>query len=78
MGNQNITARVDASGLSCPMPIVKAAQAVKGVDSGQLVEVIATDAGSVKDFESWSRSTGNELVESTVENGKYRYVLRKR
>lgn len=78
MANLNITARVDATGLSCPMPIVKAAQAVKGLESGQLVEVIATDAGSVKDFESWARSTGNELVESTVDNGKYRYVLRKK
>ncbi len=76
MGN-GITAKVDASGLSCPMPIVKAAQAIKGVQPGQLVEVIATDPGSVRDFEAWAKSTGNALVESSVADGKYRYVLRR-
>jgi tRNA 2-thiouridine synthesizing protein A len=78
VANLNITLKVDASGLACPMPIVKAAQAVKSLESGQLVEVLATDAGSVKDFESWARSTGNELVESSVEGGTYRYVLKKK
>jgi tRNA 2-thiouridine synthesizing protein A len=59
------------------MPIVKAAQAVKGVAPGQLVEVIATDPGSVKDLEAWAKATGNALVESSVADGKYRYVLRR-
>jgi tRNA 2-thiouridine synthesizing protein A len=77
VGNLEITAKVDASGLSCPMPIVKAAQAIKGVQPGQLVEVVATDPGSVKDFEAWAKSTGNVLVESTVADGKYRYLLRR-
>jgi tRNA 2-thiouridine synthesizing protein A len=75
MGKLDIKVRVDASGLSCPLPIVRAAQALKGVASGELVEVIATDPGSVKDFEAWAKSTGNPLLESSVADGKYRYVL---
>jgi tRNA 2-thiouridine synthesizing protein A len=71
-------ATVDARGLSCPMPIVKTAQAVKGLAAGQVVEVLATDAGSIKDFAAWSKSTGNELVEQSVDGGVYRFVLRKR
>ena len=50
---------VDAKGLNCPMPIVKTAQAIKALASGQTVEVLATDAGSVKDFAAWSKTTGN-------------------
>ncbi len=71
-----IAQRVDAKGLSCPMPIVKTAQAIKALTTGQLLEVLATDPGSVKDFEAWSKSTGNALVEQTVESGVYRFVLR--
>jgi len=69
---------VDARGLNCPMPIVKTAQAVKGLASGQVLEVLATDPGSVKDFAAWSKSTGNELVEQTVDGGVYRFVMRKK
>ena len=70
--------QVDARGLNCPMPIVKTAQAVKGMVSGQTLEVLATDPGSVKDFAAWSKSTGNELVEQTVDGGVYRFVMRKK
>ena len=73
-----IAQTVDAKGLSCPMPIVKTAQAIKGLGSGQLVEVLATDPGSVKDFAAWSKSTGNEMVEQGVDGGVYRFVLRKK
>jgi tRNA 2-thiouridine synthesizing protein A len=69
---------VDARGLNCPMPIVKTAQAVKGLASGQTLEVLATDPGSVKDFAAWSKTTGNELVEQTVDGGVYRFVMRKK
>jgi len=74
---ENLT-QVDARGLSCPMPIVKTAQAIKTIPSGGLVEVLATDAGSVKDFAAWSRTTGNELVEQSVDGGVYRFVLRRK
>jgi tRNA 2-thiouridine synthesizing protein A len=70
-----IRQRVDARGLSCPMPIVKTAQAIKTVASGDLVEVLATDPGSVKDFAAWSRTTGNELVEQSSDGAVYRYVI---
>jgi tRNA 2-thiouridine synthesizing protein A len=69
---------VDAKGLNCPMPIVKTAQAIKAMASGQTVEVLATDAGSVKDFAAWSKTTGNELVEQTTDGGVFRFVLRKK
>lgn len=69
---------VDARGLSCPMPIVKTAQAMKGLPSGAVVEVVATDPGSVKDFAAWSRSTGNDLLDQSSDGSVYRFVLRKK
>ena len=77
MATQNVTATVDARNLSCPMPIVKTAQQMKTITSGQLVEVLATDPGSLKDFTAWTRSTGNALVEQTVENGVYHFIIRR-
>jgi tRNA 2-thiouridine synthesizing protein A len=74
----HIAQTVDARGLSCPMPIVRTAQAMKLVESGALVEVLATDAGSVKDVAAWCRSTGNELVESSVDGAVYRFVIRRK
>jgi tRNA 2-thiouridine synthesizing protein A len=73
-----IAHQLDARGLSCPMPIVKTAQAIKTIASGDLIEVLATDPGSVKDFEAWSRTTGNQLVEQTVDGGVFRFVLRRK
>jgi tRNA 2-thiouridine synthesizing protein A len=60
------------------MPIVKTAQAMKAIPSGTLLEVLATDPGSLKDFAAWSRTTGNELVEQSVDEGVYRFVLRRK
>jgi tRNA 2-thiouridine synthesizing protein A len=73
-----IATTVDARGLSCPMPIVKTAQATKALPSGALVEVLATDPGSQKDFVAWCRQTGNELVEQTVDGAVYRFVIRRK
>jgi TusA-related sulfurtransferase len=73
-----ITHRVDARGLSCPMPIVKTAQAIRSIATGELLEVLATDPGSVKDFAAWSRTTGHELVEQSVDDSVYRFVLRRK
>ena len=70
--------KLDARGLNCPMPIVKTAQAIKGMTSGQTLEILATDAGSVKDFAAWSKTTGHELVDQGVEGGVYRFVMRKK
>jgi tRNA 2-thiouridine synthesizing protein A len=76
MSTLEITVHVDARGLSCPMPIVKTALAIKTLPSGELVEILATDAGSVKDFAAWSRTTGHELVEQSADGGVYRFVIR--
>lgn len=73
-----IAQRVDARGLSCPLPIVKSAIAIKPMASGELLEVLASDPGSTKDFVAWAAATGNELVESSVEAGVYRFVLRRK
>ncbi|HEX2884303.1 MAG TPA: sulfurtransferase TusA family protein [Candidatus Limnocylindria bacterium] len=70
--------QVDARGLACPMPIVKTAQAIAGIGSGELLEVLATDPGSTKDFTAWSRTTGHELVEQSEDGGVFRFVLRKK
>ena len=69
---------VDAKGLNCPMPIVKTAQAIKTIASGDTLEVLATDAGSVKDFAAWAKTTGNAIVEQTTDGGVFRFVLRKK
>jgi tRNA 2-thiouridine synthesizing protein A len=78
MSTEQIAQVVDAKGLSCPMPIVRTAQAIKGLATGQLLEVLATDPGSVKDFAAWAKATGNPLVEQADEGGVYRFVLRKK
>jgi tRNA 2-thiouridine synthesizing protein A len=73
-----ITQWIDARGLSCPMPIVKTAQAVKGIPSGATVELLATDPGSTKDVVAWCRATGNDLVEQTSDGAVYRFVIRRK
>jgi TusA-related sulfurtransferase len=69
---------LDARGLKCPMPIVKTAQAIKNVASGELLEVLTSDPGAVADFAAWSRSTGNTLVEQSIVGSVYRFVLRRK
>lgn len=73
-----ITQLIDARGLSCPMPIVRTAQAMKALPSGSVVEVLATDAGSVKDFAAWCRSTGNQLRDTSSDGAIYRFVICKK
>ena len=73
-----IRERVDARGLSCPMPIVKTAQTIRTIASGEFIEVVATDPGSVKDFAAWSRATGNELAEQSSDGAIYRFVIRRK
>ena len=73
-----IAKTLDAKGLNCPMPIVKTAMTMKDLSSGELLEVLATDPGATKDFAAWSKSTGNDIVEQTVDGGVFRFVLRKK
>jgi tRNA 2-thiouridine synthesizing protein A len=68
---------LDASGLNCPMPILKTKKALKQMESGQILKVISTDAGSVKDLVSFCNQTGNKLIESSEVAGKYIFILEK-
>jgi tRNA 2-thiouridine synthesizing protein A len=68
---------LDTKGLLCPMPIIKTRKAIKEIALGQVLEVQATDKGSVKDFEAWSRQTGNELLDSGEAGGVYTFHIRK-
>ncbi|HZD70541.1 MAG TPA: sulfurtransferase TusA family protein [Actinomycetes bacterium] len=72
------TTTLDLKGLSCPLPIVKTAIAIKKLASGELVEVLATDPRSVTDFTAWCGSTSHELVEHTTDGGVYRFVIRRK
>ena len=69
---------LDASGLTCPMPLLKAKKALNGMQPGELLRVIATDPGSVRDFEVFSAQSGHALLESRQENGSYFYRLQKK
>lgn len=71
------TKELDASGLNCPMPILRAKKALKELNQGDVLRVIATDPGSVKDFEAFAKQTGNELLESVEEGGSFIYRLKK-
>jgi tRNA 2-thiouridine synthesizing protein A len=73
-----IALSLDLKGLSCPIPIARTARAIKELAPGQLVEVFATDPGSVPDFKAWSKATGNPLLENGEEGGVFRFVLKKR
>ena len=68
---------LDCSGLLCPMPIVKTNKAIKEMQPGQILKVIATDAGYPPDIEAWSRQTKNPLLSSTTEDGKFVVLLQK-
>lgn len=70
-------AELDARGLNCPMPILRAKKALKDLASGDTLKVMATDPGSVKDFEAFCRTTGNELLETSEDGGVYTYLIKK-
>ena len=73
-----IAQRVDARGLSCPLPIVRTAIAIKALKTGDLIEVLATDPGSTKDFTAWAKTTGHELVEQSIDDGVFRFLLKRK
>ncbi len=78
METVTITRRLDVKGANCPIPIVKTAIQMRQMASGETIEVLATDPGSVPDFNAWSKTTGNTLIEQTQDAGIYRFVLKKR
>lgn len=69
---------LDAKGLLCPLPVLKARRAMKQVSAGEVLEVLATDPGAVEDFKSFCEVTGHELVASTEADGVFHFTIRKR
>ena len=67
---------LDAKGLNCPLPILKAKKALKDVPAGGLLQILATDPGAAADFDAFCRATGNELVESKTEDGVYTFLIK--
>ena len=73
----DVDEELDASGLNCPLPLLRTKKALARMRSGQLLRVVATDPASVKDFDAFSRQTGCSLLESSEADGKFRFLLRK-
>ena len=69
---------LDVKGLNCPLPILRTKKALAEMQTGQTLRVLATDPGSVKDFQAFARQTGNELVNSGESAGVYEYVLKRK
>jgi tRNA 2-thiouridine synthesizing protein A len=74
----NIDKEIDTRGLNCPLPILKAKKALTDMQTGQLLRVVATDPGSVRDFQAFAKQTGNELVEQQTAGQEFIHVLRRR
>ena len=72
-----MTTTLDTKGMNCPLPILKAKKALKELAYGENLQVLSTDPGSIKDFEAFCRSTGNELLESKEDAGVYTYLIKK-
>jgi tRNA 2-thiouridine synthesizing protein A len=71
------TSTLDTKGMNCPLPILKAKKALKGLEAGDVLEVISTDPGSTADFEAFCRTTGNDLLESNEGDGLYTFYIKK-
>lgn len=69
---------VDTRGLNCPLPILKAKKALATMQSGQLLKVVATDTGSIRDFQAFAKQTGNELVEQQTVGAEFIHILKRR
>lgn len=68
---------LDASGLNCPLPILRTKKSLNGMEPGQILKVIATDPGAVKDIEAFCNQTGNDLQSSAEEDGKFVFLIKK-
>lgn len=74
----DIHKELDTRGLNCPLPILKAKKALADMESGQLLKVLATDPGSMRDFQAFARQTGNELIEQSSAADEFTHVLKRR
>ncbi|GEL76750.1 sulfurtransferase TusA family protein [Tenuibacillus multivorans] len=73
----NIDKSLDAKGIACPMPVVKTKKAIEEIESGQILEVVATDAGSKSDLTAWCKSSGHELVDMNEDDGVFTFYIKK-
>ena len=69
---------LDARGLNCPLPILKTKKSLADMDSGQVLRVVSTDCGSVKDMQAFAKQTGNELIEQSEQGGEYVFFMKKK
>ena len=74
----NFDIELDTRGLNCPLPILKAKKALAELQSGQVLRVVSTDAGSVRDFQAFAKQTGNELLEQQTVEKDFFHVMRRR
>ncbi|HEV6965400.1 MULTISPECIES: sulfurtransferase TusA family protein [Roseateles] len=74
----DVQREIDTRGLNCPLPILKAKKALAEMQSGELLRVVATDPGSMRDFQAFARQTGNELVQQETAGAEFIHVLRRR
>ena len=74
----NIDKEIDTRGLNCPLPILKAKKALTDMQSGQVLQVVSTDAGSLRDFQAFAKQTGNELIEQRTAGAEFIHVLKRR
>ncbi len=68
---------IDAKGLACPLPVIRAKKGISSVEIGEVIEVVSTDPGSMADFQAWARSTGHELVSAQQDGSVYTYLIRR-
>jgi tRNA 2-thiouridine synthesizing protein A len=69
---------LDARGLNCPLPILRAKKSLNDMTSGEMLKILATDPGSVKDFAAFAKQTGNELVSTAEAGGEYTFCMKKK
>jgi len=69
---------LDARGLNCPLPILKAKKALAEMESGEVLRIVATDTGSVRDFQAFAKQTGNALLSHSLNNGEFTFLMRRK
>ena len=77
MSEFTVEKTLDAQGLKCPMPVVKTSKEIKGISVGGVLEILATDPGSMADITAWTKSTGNELLKAEKDGGVFKFYIRR-
>ncbi len=78
MNDTAIDKELDARGLNCPLPILRAKKALNEMQAGQILRIVATDPGAIKDFQAFAKQTGNDLLDSREASAEYTFLMRKR